>query len=41
MDLALYGTKGAYEALTSPNVCEHCNPGEWKLESKHLETLQK
>jgi predicted dienelactone hydrolase len=41
MDLALYGTKGAYEALTSANVCEHCNAGEWKLESKHLETLQK
>ncbi|MDD9967420.1 MAG: hypothetical protein OXR73_14385 [Myxococcales bacterium] len=39
MDLALYGTQEAYDALTSDNVCENCTPGDWSLESKHLETL--
>ena len=41
MDLALYGTKAAYDALTSPNVCGKCTPGDWKLKSKNLETLVK
>jgi predicted dienelactone hydrolase len=41
MDLALYGTKEAHTALTSPNVCDSCTPGHWKLESKNLETLVK
>jgi hypothetical protein len=41
MDLALYGTKAAHVALTSPNVCDGCTPGDWKLESKNLETLVK
>lgn len=41
MDLALYGTKAAYEALTSPNVCGKCTPGDWTLESKNLDTLVK
>jgi hypothetical protein len=41
MDLALYGTKQAYEALTSKNVCDKCTPGDWTLKSKHLETLVK
>lgn len=41
LDLALYGTPEAYTALTSPNVCDSCKPGDWKLQSKHLETLTK
>lgn len=39
MDLSLYGTREASEALTSPNVCSTCEPGVWTLKSKHLETL--
>ncbi len=39
MDLALYGTPEAYDALTSPNICTGCDPGLWTLTSKHLETL--
>jgi hypothetical protein len=40
MDLALYGTPEAAEALTSPNVCAICEPGTWTLKSKNLEKLQ-
>ena len=41
LDLALYGTKAAHDALTSPNVCDKCTPGDWKLQSKNLEKLIK
>jgi len=41
MDLALYGTKQAHDTLTSPDVCEHCTKGVWKLKAKHLEQLVK
>ena len=41
LDLALFGTKQAHDTLTSPNVCEHCTPGDWKFQGKHLETLIK
>lgn len=41
MDLSLYGTKKACEALSSATVCSGCEPGVWTLTSKHLETLQK
>ena len=41
MDLALYGTKQAAEALKSPTVCTDCEPGVWTLKSKHLETLER
>ena len=41
LDLGLYGTKQAFDALSSPNVCEHCTPGDWKLQGKHLDTLVK
>jgi hypothetical protein len=41
MDLLLYGTAQAYDALTSPNVCVRCTPGDWKLDAKNLETLKR
>jgi predicted dienelactone hydrolase len=41
MDLALYGTKQAAEALSAPSVCSICEAGMWKLKSKNLEKLQK
>lgn len=41
LDLALYGTKAAYDTLLTPGVCEHCTPGAWLLKSKHLELLVK
>jgi hypothetical protein len=41
IDLALYGTKQAAEALTAANVCSICDAGMWKLKSKNLEKLQK
>ena len=41
MDLAVNGTQAAYDALTSPDVCEHCTPGDWKLTQKGIEKLQK
>ena len=40
IDLAVFGTKAAADALTSPNVCASCEPGMWKLKSKNLEKLQ-
>jgi predicted dienelactone hydrolase len=39
MDLALYGTRQAYDALTSANVCDHCTPGQWSIMQKDLESL--
>jgi hypothetical protein len=39
MDLALYGTQAAYDALTSDNVCVNCTPEHWFLTAKNLETL--
>jgi len=36
MDLALYGTKQAHDALTSKNVCDKCTPGYWTLKTKNL-----
>jgi predicted dienelactone hydrolase len=41
MDLALYGTHEAGDALTSPTVCASCDSGIWTLTSKHLETLRR
>lgn len=41
MDLVLYGTPAAYDALTSKNVCDKCTPGDWTLTAKHLEKLKK
>lgn len=39
MDLALYGNKQAHAALTSPDVCDNCTPGVWKLTAKNLDKL--
>jgi hypothetical protein len=39
MDLALYGTADAHDALTSANVCASCTAGDWMLQSKNLEAL--
>jgi dienelactone hydrolase len=41
MDLAVYGTKSAYDALSSMNVCNSCKPGDWMIKSKQIDTLQK
>ncbi len=41
MDLAVYGTKEALDALKSPTVCAMCPAGEWTLKSKNIETLVK
>jgi predicted dienelactone hydrolase len=41
MDLALYGTKEAADALKSATICTGCMAGVWKLKSKDLEALQK
>jgi hypothetical protein len=41
MDLALYGTKQAFDMLTSPKVCEHCTPDAWNFKAKNLESLVK
>jgi predicted dienelactone hydrolase len=40
MDLALYGTAEAADALNSETVCSGCEPGTWTLMGKNLETLQ-
>jgi hypothetical protein len=40
MKLALYGSKQAAAALTSPDVCAVCEPGMWTLKSKNLDKLQ-
>jgi len=39
MDLALYGTKEAADALKSATLCTGCMAGVWKLKSKDLELL--
>lgn len=39
MDLVLYGTQAAYDALTSDTICTGCEPGLYNLESKNLEEL--
>jgi len=39
MDLALYGTQEAYDALTSTNICTGCEPGLYTLTSKNMEKL--
>lgn len=41
MDLALYGTTEAADALTAPNVCAKCEPGTWTSREKHLATLRR
>jgi predicted dienelactone hydrolase len=41
MDLALFGTKEAADALKSPAVCALCEPGLWKMKSRNLEKLEK
>jgi dienelactone hydrolase len=39
MDLALYGTRAAHDALHSKDVCATCTPGDWTLTAKSLATL--
>jgi hypothetical protein len=41
MELLLYGSPQAYDALTSPKGCDRCTPDAWDLESKALDTLVK
>jgi hypothetical protein len=41
MDLLLYGTPQAYDALTSAKVCDRCTDGAWTIESKGIDTLVK
>ena len=41
MDLAVYGTKAAHDALTSMTVCDSCKPGEWMLKQKSIDKLIK
>lgn len=41
LDLSLYGTKEAYDTLTSSMVCASCDAGPWKLKAKEIEKLQK
>ena len=41
MDLAIYGTSEAYDALNSSDVCGGCAPGHWSLQSKHRDSLIK
>jgi hypothetical protein len=41
MDLALYGTQAAADALKSPTICTGCQAGVWSLKSKGLDTLVK
>ena len=41
MDLALYGTHEAADALTSANVCASCGADMWMLKEKHLATLRR
>jgi predicted dienelactone hydrolase len=41
MDLALNGTHGAYDELTSPTVCSGCAAGHYTLKSKNLDKLLK
>ena len=41
LDLALYGTKQAFDTLTSPKVCEHCTPDTWSFKAKNLASLVK
>jgi hypothetical protein len=40
MDLALYGTPEAFDALMSDDVCASCTPGDWMLKSRLLESLK-
>lgn len=39
MDLAVYGTQEAADALASADLCAVCEPGMWMLKSKHLDKL--
>jgi poly(3-hydroxybutyrate) depolymerase len=39
MDLAVNGTKAAYDALNSANHCDNCTPGDWMIKAKNLEKL--
>lgn len=41
MDLALYGTEEASDALASADLCSICEPGLWTLTSKHLDKLER
>jgi hypothetical protein len=41
MDLALFGTPEAADALTSTTVCASCTAGMWTLKEKHLATLRR
>jgi hypothetical protein len=40
MDLALYGTPEAAEALAADPICSGCTAGMWTIKSKHLDALQ-
>lgn len=39
MELAVFGSGRAHDALTSATVCQGCEPGHYTLKAKHLETL--
>jgi hypothetical protein len=39
MELVLFGSRHAHASLTSPNLCEGCEPGRYQLKAKHLDTL--
>jgi hypothetical protein len=41
MDLCLYGTKEAYDALTSDPICTGCEAGLYTFTSKNIEKLKK
>lgn len=41
LDLAVYGTPEAADALASANLCDACEPGLWMVKSKHLDKLKR
>jgi predicted dienelactone hydrolase len=40
MDLTIYGTAEAFDALHSDTICTGCQSGLWTLKGKNLETLK-
>lgn len=39
MDLALYGTREAFEQLSDDKRCERCTDGVWSMKMRNLEAL--
>lgn len=39
LDLAIYGTQAAYDALHADPPCEGCTAGDWSLTEKNLDAL--